>query len=345
MAQCRVHVTPQELTDRLALALDARADFVDAKHEGAFRLFNGFVEGCPKIVVDVYGGTAVVHDYAEPTDESAEIVSAATTFALDRLPWLRAIVVKPHRAATPALRRGNVVHGDAAAIDRRIREHGVWYAIDLLLNQDTSFYLDTRGLREWALEHLAGARVLNTFAYTGSLGVAARAAGASRVVHLDLNKAFLNVAKTSYTLNGFPIAKADFRSGDFWTLVNGFKRSGELFDCVVVDPPFFSTTANGRVDLVSEFARVLNKIRPLVADGGSLVAVNNAIFVPGSETNALLEQLCEDGYLTIESRIDVPPDSTGYPSTRVASEPADPAPFNHSTKIAVLRVRRKDGRK
>jgi 23S rRNA (cytosine1962-C5)-methyltransferase len=58
------------------------------------------------------------------------------------------------------------------------------------MHGDASFYLDTRNLRGWALEHLAGKSVLNTFAYTGSLGVAAKAAGASRVVHLDLNKTF-----------------------------------------------------------------------------------------------------------------------------------------------------------
>ncbi len=37
-------------------------------------------------------------------------------------------------------------------------------------------------------------------------------------------------------------------------------------------------------------------------------------------------------------------DCAGFLKTRIGSPPADPAPFNHSTKIAVLRVRRKDGR-
>jgi 23S rRNA (cytosine1962-C5)-methyltransferase len=78
------------------------------------------------------------------------------------------------------------------------------------LNADSSLYLDTRLLRAWASEHLGGKRVLNTFAYTGSLGVAAQAGGAARVVQLDLNRRFLNLAKDSYTLNGFPIHKSDF---------------------------------------------------------------------------------------------------------------------------------------
>ncbi len=100
-----------------------------------------------------------------------------------------------------------------------MKENGIWYALDLRMNQDASLYLDTRNLRTWAKENLGGKTVLNAFAYTGSLGVAACGGGASRVVQLDLSRQFLNLAKTSYTLNGFPIHKADFVEGRF--LVKG----------------------------------------------------------------------------------------------------------------------------
>jgi 23S rRNA (cytosine1962-C5)-methyltransferase len=55
----------------------------------------------------------------------------------------------------------------------------------------------------------------------------------------------------------------------------------------------------------------------------------------------VLEALCTDGYLSITSLIPVPEDVAGFPSTIRGKPPADPAPFNHSTKIAVLRVQRK----
>jgi 23S rRNA (cytosine1962-C5)-methyltransferase len=337
-------MTTDDLSSRLRIALDARTELFDDQHKTAFRAFNGHLEGCPDIVVDVYGSTAVIYDNGEPSETVSRLVEVTGAELRSHLPWLRAIVLKPRRAVDPEERRGRPLYGDLGDVDRRIREHGVWYAVELLLNQDASFYLDTRNLRAWARERLGGKSVLNTFAYTGSLGVAAQAAGARRVVHLDMNRQFLNVAKSSYTLNGFPIRKADFISGDFWIKANALKRKGELFDCVFVDPPFFSTTRGGTVDLVSECHRVINKVRPLVADDGWLVAINNALFVSGAEYVTLLEQLCQDGYLTIEALIPVPPDFTGYPESRVDTEPADPAPFNHSTKIAVLRVRRKDSR-
>jgi 23S rRNA (cytosine1962-C5)-methyltransferase len=336
-------VTTSPLVLRLDAAIDARAPLADESHRTAYRLLNGYLEGVPDLVVDVYGSTLVIHDHAAPNDAARARVAATSAHVRERLPWLRAVVVKLRKVDDPSVRRGWIETGAAGDVATRVVENGVWYALELLLHQDASFYLDTRGLRTWATEHLAGARVLNTFAYTGSLGVAAAAAGA-RVLHVDLNRRFLNVAKTSYTLNGIPIRKADFAAGDFWTIASGLIHRGELFDCVFVDPPFFSATKRGRVDLVSDYQRVINKVRPLVAHGGRLVAVNNAKFVSGAAYMELLDRLCEDGYLSVESTIPVPADVTGYPATIVGSEPTDPAPFNNATKIAVLGVRRKDGR-
>jgi len=210
------------------------------------------------------------------------------------------------------------------------------------MNRDASLYLDTRNLRKWLIEHMRDKIVLNSFAYTGSLGVAALAGGANRVVQHDLNRQFLNVAKTSYTLNGFPIQKQDFITADFFTLVSKFKRTQETFNCVIIDPPFFSTTSKGKVDQVNESARLINKVRPLINDGGTLIAINNALYVSGKEYMQTLETLCKDGYLQIKELISIPEDFTAYPETRVGIPITDPAPFNHSTKIAVLEVKRKN---
>ncbi len=323
----------------LNAAIAARTTLLDARHQGAVRLFSGFFEGAPALVVDCYGGTLVLHNYADPPAAGEAMITAATAFLTDRLPWIHTVVVKPRNAPTIPERHGSVRFGTTP--ETRVRERGVWYALELLAHRDASLYLDTRALRAWASQHLKDARVLNTFAYTGSLGVAAMAGGARRVVQTDLNRDYLNLAKTSYTLNGFPIVKADFQVGDFWTRIGHMKRTGERFDCVFVDPPFFAATGKGTVDLVAQSHRVINKVRPLINDGGSLVAINNALFVSGTEYLRTLEILCADGYLAIEEFVPVPPDCTGYPETRVRAPLVDPAPFNHSTKIAVLRVRRK----
>lgn len=328
-----------ETPSRLDAALRARAGLFDEAHEAAFRLFNGFLEGAPDLAIDLYARTAVIHDYANPPREEDPAIGATSEYLRERLPWLRAIVLKRRHAQDPAARRGVLLHGNAP--DRAVRERGVHYAIDLTLGRDAGLYLDTRNVRDWARRQLGGKTVLNAFAYTGSLGVAARASGAPRVVQLDHSRASLEITRASYALNGFAAAPDEFRVGDFFAEIGRLKRSGELFDCVFLDPPLYSSTRGGTVDMERESGRLINRVRPLVADGGALVAINNALFVSGGDWLRQLEALCADGYLAIEELIPVPPDFAGYPETRIGAPPADPAPFNHSTKIVVLRVRRK----
>ncbi|EFO79901.1 SAM-dependent methyltransferase-like protein [Oscillochloris trichoides DG-6] len=327
------------LTERLDLALAARADLIDAPHQSAWRLFTGFVEGCPELVLDIYATTAVLHNYADPPELGAALLAEALAWLRERVPWVSAVVVKVRHAASAEEQAGRLVWGERAA--RRVREHGVWYAVDLTMNRDASFYLDTRNLRGWLQRELHGQSLLNTFAYTGSLGVAALAGGARRVVQLDLNRRFLNLAKDSYSLNGLPVQRADFLSGDFWTLVNRLKRAGEQFDCVILDPPIFSATGRGVVDLAGNYIRLINKVRPLIRSGGRLVAINNAIFLSGQEYLEMLHTICQDRYVRILEYIDVAHDCAGYPTTRINPPLRDPAPFNHATKIAILEITHK----
>ena len=332
-------VIPNLVVSLIEKAIEARESLFDVHHESAFRLFNGFTEGYPDLVIDLYASTLVMHNYADNPAKGKLLAEQAGQFLQDRLLWLHAGIIKTRNGNTQDEKRGQLLFGEKP--DTKIREHGVWYSVDLMKNRDASFYLDTRNLRNWLIENMKDKTVLNTFAYTGSLGVAALAGGARRVVQHDLNRQFLNVAKTSYVLNGFPIHKQDFIAADFFTLAGKLKRTNETFDCLLIDPPFFSRTSKGKVDQVNESARLINKVRPLINDGGTLIVINNALYVSGKEYMQTLETLCKDGYLKIKELIPVPEDFTGYPETRAGNPITNPAPFNYSTKIVILEVKRK----
>jgi 23S rRNA (cytosine1962-C5)-methyltransferase len=328
---------------RFDAALAARLPRLATRPAGAMRLFNGYTEGAPRIAVDLYAGTLVVHDATSPEGDAA-LVDALVERARAKLPWLEAGLCKLRESDVQALRNGTLLFGTEKQVVKRIKEDDVSYAVRLTLNRDSSLYLDTSPLRAWAKANLAGKRVLNTFAYTGSLGAAAKAGGAVKVVNTDLNGAFLTVAKDTWTLNGWPIKKVDFITGDFFDVVGRLKRERALFDCVFIDPPFFSVTTQGRVDLEADMLRVVNKVRPLVANEGALVMLNNGVFVSGAAFDQTLNAICADGYATVEQRLMAPDDFAGYPNTRQGTLPSDPAPWNHSTKVAIVRLRRKDGR-
>ena len=94
--------------------------------------------------------------------------------------------------------------------------------------------------------------------------------------------------------------------------------------------------------MVGDSMRVINKLRPLVAHAGRLVSINNALFLSGVELMSGLKELCHDGYLSVETIIPVPEDITGYPETVISAPPRDPTPYNHPTKITIMRVFRKN---
>jgi len=330
-------MSSESIIQLLENAIYARTDLFDSKHESAFRLFNGFSEGYPELVLEIYARTLVLHNYANDSTGNQILIQDAIDYLKSSLTWLRARILKARNGKTQVEKNGICVFGTEP--DIQIKEHGVWYAIDLTMNRDTSFYLDTRHLRKWLIESVQGKSVMNSFAYTGSLGVAALAGGAIHVLQHDLNRKFLNLAKESYTLNGFGIEKQNFIAADFFPTIAKLKGAKQTFDCVILDPPFFSSTSRGKVDQERDSARLINKVRPLINDGGYLIAINNALYVSGREYLQTLEDLCQDGYLKIEEIIPVPEDCTGY---NIVGKPiTDPSPFNHSTKIAVLRVHRK----
>ncbi len=327
------------LLDRLQLALEARKNLFEQKEFTAFRLFNGFYEGCPGLVVDLYAKTLLLYNYDKLNRFGVSLFDSIQSFLLEKLPWIECVIQKTRYTNELDLRRGRVTFG--CTPDSSIKEYGVWYAIDLLMNQDASFYLDTRNLRRWLLENAQGWQVLNTFAYTGSLGVAALSAGSQRVIQVDHNRKFLQLARSSGILNNLDIGKMKLEGKDFYHYLAWLRREGLRFDCVIVDPPLFSQTKHGIVDLINESERLINKVRPVVEDGGYLIFVNNALFVSGEMYIRSLENLCKDGFLTIMELISIPADITGFQKTIVADPPSDPSPYNHPTKITVLRVKRK----
>ncbi len=328
-----------DLATRLELALEVRSALLDAEHHSALRLFAGFYEGFPDLVADLYACTLVLFDYSKDGQTGGDNLRRAQDFYMAKLPWIECVVQKKRHNPDLKYRRGVVTYGNEPA--SQIVEIGITYTIDLLMNQDASFYFDTRNLRVWLVENAAGWQILNTFAYTGSLGLAALAGGAADVIQTDRSKKFLALAHQSAMDNKFDLGKMQLHGKDFFSEVARLKRSGDLFDCVILDPPFFSSTSKGTVDLVNQNTRLINKVRPLIKNAGWLITINNALFLSGKDYLQSLEVLSQDGYLSIEQIIPIPEDITGFPETIVNPPPVDPSPFNHPTKIVILKVKRK----
>jgi 23S rRNA (cytosine1962-C5)-methyltransferase len=332
-------MTDNSLAESMEKAFIARQCLLDMDNQAALRLFAGFYEGEPRLIVDIFAGTLLLTAYCDSTSEAQVLLDIAQHFYQERIPWLSCVVQKQRVAKDPARKRGKISFGGEPAAS--ILENGIRYALELTAHQDAGFYLDTRALRAWLKENAHGLEVLNTFAYTGSLGVAALAGGAARVIQVDRNAKTLELARRSAMLNRLDLGRMKLRANDVFSEIGNYKKEGLFFDLAVLDPPFFSVTEKGRVDIVADSTRLINKLRPLIKDGGRLVVINNALYLSGQEYMLSLEAQCLDGYLEIEQMLPVPEDITGFAGTIVSKPPVDPAPFNHPTKIVMLRVKRK----
>ena len=334
-------MTPEILTNQLLHCFQLRLEDPTLLASDVYRLFNGFYEGLPGLVIDRYANTIVISNHSRQPEILDDIIDQIVKFSLINLPWVDSILLKTRHSTDPEERKGRLLHGQQ--LPQVVLEHGIRYAIDLRLNQDDSFYPDTRNLRSWLAQNSQGKSVLNCFAYTGSLGIAALAGGAAALVQTDLNAEALALAERSHTLNGFSQDMTVLKR-DFFSAVNALKKLDKLFDTVILDSPFFSSTRYGKVDLQQQHSQLINKVRPLVAHEGRLIVINNALYVPGMQIVDEIKEMSKSGYISLECLIEIPADITGYPETITAMPPADPAPFNHPTKISILKVTRKDQR-
>jgi len=330
---------PDDFRNRLQKSLHLRQEDHSLFESDAYRIFNGFYEGLPGLVVDRYASTILISNHSHQPESLNSPIEQISQFSSAEIPEIDSVLLKTRHSTDPEERKGRLLHGQA--LPQQITEHGIKYAIDLRLNQDDSFYPDTRNLREWLLQNSKQKSILNCFAYTGSLGIAALAGAASAVVQNDINGEALSLAEKSYQLNNFSQVMTILKR-DFFSAVNALKKSEKLFDIVILDSPFFSSTRYGKVDLQKESVQLINKVRPLVAHEGRLIAINNALYVTGKQFIDEINDLSKTGYVAMESIITIPSDITGYPETITAKPPVDPAPFNHPTKICVLKVLRKD---
>lgn len=254
---------------RARAAHESRAVLFDPADTDAHLWIDRHHDGFPDIRVERLAGVALVLDYRDTTDS----LPSAWLDAIDAVDGVRAIFVQKRPrggAAGPA----QLVSGSAPErFD--VTELGVRYRIDLAASATSSgLFLDQRETRRELLHaQLAGATVLNTFAHTGSLSVAAALAGAETMT-LDLSKHYLEWARENLRLNGVDPGDHDFIYGDAPEWMDRLHRKGRRFDLVLVDPPSTSTSRKG-----SKRWSVERDLHALVARAATLASSDGTVYV------------------------------------------------------------------
>ena len=248
-----------------------RQELVDAASFESFRIFHGYAEGRPGIVIEKFGTMAVI-DYKIDIREELLAIKAAL---LAVYPF-SFILAKGHQSLQLSQKqRCFDLHGSLAAAPRFVKEYGRDYHIKADATHSVGLYLDARPVRLWLQEHSSGRRVLNLFAFTGSLGVAAAAAGAAEVVHLDKSKDLLPRIKETYAQNELRFDERSFLRGDIYKHLPRAIKSGQKFGGIILDPPprvFQSAYAEHKTQ-GQDFPGLVRLCSKLLAPGAWLLAM------------------------------------------------------------------------
>lgn len=283
------------LTPLLQAAFTARQPLIErlqAEDTNAYRLFNGSTENWPGLTIDRYGDLLLIQTFHAALDghDRAEIED----FYATAQPGLIAVYNDRSRANS---RIGNPLPPDVLAEAMKTREFhemGLRYLVQgRHAGQDPWLFLDMRAGRRRVMQEAAGKSVLNLFAYTCGVGVAAAQAGAAHVVNVDFAESSLKVGKDNARLNDLPIRLRFVQSDAFAamrqlagiaqpTLVRGKKMpnfpklEARAFDLVFLDPPRYAKSAFGVVDIINDYAALMKLALLCTVEGGTLICCNNA---------------------------------------------------------------------
>jgi 23S rRNA (cytosine1962-C5)-methyltransferase len=244
-------------------ALMARTD--------AFRVLNGAASGTPGLIVDHFAGWLVAYAYEKETflsrpgfaERLAEVTGARGIGLIDR-----------GAKDESGREEGRILFGELPE-DAEVREGRLRFRVHPRHPRNVGLFLDTRRLRESLAAGCAGKHVLNLFAYSCSLGIAASAGGAASVVNVDVSARYLGWGKDNLALNGLDPAGSRFTRMDGGKYLEWAARKGLAFDAVILDPPSFARNSEGTFSFAKDYFRLAGACGRLLRPGGTLYAMTN----------------------------------------------------------------------
>lgn len=211
-------------------------------------------------------------------------------------------------------REAVLIRGSLGSERFTVKEFGIPYRIQMIATKHPGLFLDHAPLRKFLKSTQNGKRVLNLFAYTGSLSIAAGIGGAEQVTTLDLSKATIDWAKENWREAGLEEARGDFIYGDVFEWLPKLRKRNPQFDTILCDPPSFSRSKSGTFSTQKDTARLHAAILPLLKTGGLLATSINSENHSECQfaQDLALAAKSTGSELRVISRMDLPP---SFPSS------------------------------
>jgi 23S rRNA (cytosine1962-C5)-methyltransferase len=317
MTKDPIHPSPNRIQNELQAAWKWRQARGVLSELEAVRVFHGPGEGSgdlSRISIDRFGNHFWVTEWSA-TGEKDSAVGGGSNIQKVRTSLEAFFKEIGARSAVALIRPEKglpeepvTIFGEAPSERFEVREGEMKIRIQLLGARHPGLFLDHLPLRRWLKKRMQGLRVLNTFSYTGSLSVSAGLGGAAHVTTLDLSQPILAWAKENWECNSLPADRSRFISGDYFEWLPRLRKSGERFDCVILDPPSFSRGKKGTFSTSKDLRRLHVAAFEVLEPGGYLVTSINSANVPREKFEAEVWSAARECGLNAQvlHRIDLP---------------------------------------
>jgi len=292
-----------------ARAIERRHDLLTRLHADGtdcYRLLHGIAEGAPGLTLDRYGPLLLAQTFRDPLpgaviDGLCAAVRDATGLDLE--------IVHNHRGAPSAAHVADHEPTATALAEHVCREGPVRFVVQARhRGQDPWLFLDLRAGRRAVRGLATGRRVLNLFAYTCGVGVAAAVAGAATVQNVDFAQSALEVGRRNAAANGIAADRFTTLHSDCLPVLRQLagqpvQRRGrhvpfvridaQPFDLIVLDPPRLARSRFGTVDVVRDYPSLWKPCLLALAPGGAVLATNHVPEVAESDWHQVLRKSAE----------------------------------------------------
>ncbi len=152
------------------------------------------------------------------------------------------------------------------------RRGGLRFQLQLGGRQNSGFFLDMEPGRQWLEARAQDKKILNLFAYTCAFSVVAVAAGADKVVNVDMSRGALSQGRFNHQLNDLAKERSQFLAENIMKSWGRIRRPGP-YDLVIFDPPSYQ---KGSFVARKDYARLVRRVPELLKPGGEILACLNA---------------------------------------------------------------------
>lgn len=286
---------------RVRYALQYRKTVMPGEDFRCCRLIHGEADGFPGLTVDRYGEILVAQCQCLGLDRiKQEIYDALLSQLRDAGESIQGLYERndgPLRAkeGLPSEKGFYAGTGSGSCL---IRENGLELLVDYENGQKTGYFLDQKRNRQAVARLAAGRSVLDCFAHTGGFGLNCAAAGAKRVVCVDVSQAALDTAGKNAALNHL---HPEFLCQDVFVLLDSLSLgNAKPFDLIILDPPAFTKSRGTLRSALRGYREINRKAMRLLPRGGYLATCSCSHFVTDALFCEMLRAAAMDADVTLK---------------------------------------------